>query len=83
MASQLSSITKARRIPGGKLPCYVFDCGGELERHVARIVAGVIRERNELGQTAVLGLPTGSTPVGVYRELIRMHHDEGLDFSNV
>jgi glucosamine-6-phosphate deaminase len=29
----------------------------------------------------VLGLPTGSTPVGVYRELVRMHREEGLDFS--
>jgi glucosamine-6-phosphate deaminase len=31
----------------------------------------------------VLGLPTGSTPIGVYRELIRLHREEGLDFSNV
>jgi glucosamine-6-phosphate deaminase len=83
MASQLTSNTKARRVPGGRLPCYVFDSGTELARHVARIVAGVIRERNALGQTAVLGLPTGSTPVGVYRELIRMHQQEGLDLSNV
>jgi len=62
MASQLTSNNKARRVPGGRLPCYVFDSGSELARHVARIVAGVIRERNALGQTAVLGLPTGSTP---------------------
>jgi glucosamine-6-phosphate deaminase len=46
-------------------------------------VASVIRERNALGQQAVLGLPTGSTPVGVYRELIRLHREEGLDFSHV
>ena len=83
MATQLSPSTKARRIPGGKLPCYVFDSGTELARHVARIVAAVIRERNALGQAAVLGLPTGSTPVGVYRELIRMHREDGLDFSHV
>ncbi len=31
----------------------------------------------------MLGLPTGSTPVGVYRELIRLHDEEGLDLSNV
>ncbi len=31
----------------------------------------------------MLGLPTGSTPVGMYRELIRMHREEGLDLSNV
>ncbi|MCH7978115.1 MAG: glucosamine-6-phosphate deaminase, partial [Acidobacteria bacterium] len=28
-------------------------------------------------------LPSGSTPVGIYRELVRMHKDEGLDFANV
>jgi glucosamine-6-phosphate deaminase len=31
----------------------------------------------------VLGLATGSTPIGIYRELIRKHREEGLDFSNV
>ena len=32
---------------------------------------------------AVLGLATGSTPLGLYRELVRMHKEEGLDFSQV
>lgn len=32
---------------------------------------------------AVLGLATGSTPLGVYRELIRRHQEEGLSFSQV
>jgi len=31
----------------------------------------------------VLGLATGSTPIGLYKELIRMHQEEGLDFSRV
>ena len=31
----------------------------------------------------VLGLPTGSSPLGVYRELIRMHKEEGLSFAHV
>ena len=31
----------------------------------------------------MLGLATGSTPIGIYRELIRMHRDEGLSFANV
>ncbi len=77
-----TSIT-ARRVPGTQLPSYVFDSSKDLARHVAQVVAGVIRERNAFGQNAVLGLPTGSTPVGVYRELVRMHEDEGLDFANV
>jgi len=73
----------ARPVAGTEIPCYVFDSNVELARQVAQTVASIIRERNALGQSAVLGLPTGSTPVGVYRELIRMHQEEGLDFSNV
>src|SRR5436189_2424254 len=84
MATQLSaSTTRAKRVAGTNLPCYRFDTPHELARHVARLIAGIIRERNFLGQNAVLGLPTGSTPVGVYRELIRLHREEGLDFSQV
>ena len=44
-------------------------------RHVARIV----RDK----PAGVLGLATGSTPLGTYRELVRMHREQGLDFSSV
>ena len=70
-------------LPGTALPCYVFNSHEHLARHVAGLIANVIRERAAKGQKAVLGLPTGSTPVGVYRELARLHKEEGLDFSNV
>src|SRR5688500_17732508 len=46
---------------------------------VACQMAQLIREKPD----AVLGLPTGSTPVGVYRELVRLHREEGLDFSRI
>ena len=78
-----SSATQARRALGTHLPTFVFSTSDDLARHVAQIVAGVIRERNAQGQNAVLGLPTGSSPMGVYRELVRMHQEEGLDFSRV
>jgi glucosamine-6-phosphate deaminase len=55
----------------------------DLARLVATRIATVIRERNAVGKPAVLGLATGSTPIGVYRELIRMHREEGLSFANV
>jgi glucosamine-6-phosphate deaminase len=55
----------------------------ELARLVAHRIASLIRERAATGSTAVLGLATGSTPIGVYRELIRMHREEGLSFGNV
>jgi glucosamine-6-phosphate deaminase len=75
--------TKPRRAAGTNLPTYVFESSDDLARHVAQTVAGIIRDRSAQGQQAVLGLPTGSTPVGVYRELVRLHREEGLDFGNV
>jgi glucosamine-6-phosphate deaminase len=54
---------------------------------IARLIAGrietLIRTKKAAGERAVLGLATGSTPIGVYRELIRLHREERLDFSNV
>jgi len=55
----------------------------EIAKQVARRIAEVIAERRSEGRTPVLGLATGSTPIGVYRELIRMHREDGLDFSDV
>ena len=45
----------------------------------ARVVARLVREKPD----AVLGLATGGTPLRLYRELVRMHREEGLDFSRV
>ena len=50
---------------------------------VADRIEALIRERARAGETAVLGLATGSTPIGVYRELIRRHREAGLSFRNV
>ena len=55
----------------------------EIARIVARRIREVIIQRRNEGRVPVLGLATGSTPIGVYRELIRMHREEGLDFSDV
>jgi glucosamine-6-phosphate deaminase len=55
----------------------------EISRRIARRIADVIAERRNAGAHAVLGLATGSTPIGIYRELSRLHREEGLDFSDV
>lgn len=55
----------------------------EIARTIARRIADIINERRDRGSHAVLGLATGSTPIGIYRELIRMHRENGLDFSEV
>lgn len=50
---------------------------------VAREIADLIRAKAAKAERAVLGLATGSTPQGVYDELVRMHREEGLSFANV
>jgi len=54
-----------------------------MARALAHRISSIVRERNAAEKNAVLGLATGSTPIGVYRELIRLHREEGLDFSRV
>jgi glucosamine-6-phosphate deaminase len=50
---------------------------------VAARIAELIRSRQRDRRPLVLGLATGSTPLGVYHELIRLHRDEKLSFANV
>lgn len=51
----------------------------EMSKKAAELIADAIKNKPNL----VLGLATGGTPVGCYQELIRMHGEEGLDFSGV
>src|SRR5579884_2118090 len=70
-------------VPHTKVPTLVFPTSAQATRHVALMIESLIRQNNSAGRPTVLGLPTGSTPVGLYRELIRLHRDAGLDFSRV
>jgi glucosamine-6-phosphate deaminase len=49
----------------------------DMSAKAARIVAGQLY----LKPDSVLGLATGSTPLGMYQELIRVHREVGLDFA--
>jgi glucosamine-6-phosphate deaminase len=61
----------------------IVDDHADLARRVAQRIADLIVSRNREGRATVLGLATGSTPIGVYRELIRLHREEGLSFARV
>ncbi|MBI4579656.1 MAG: glucosamine-6-phosphate deaminase [Planctomycetes bacterium] len=50
---------------------------------MSKLAASLIRQQLLSRPNSVLGLATGSTPVGTYKELVRMHREEGLDFSQV
>lgn len=51
--------------------------------HVARALAASIEQTIALNPATVLGLPTGRTPIPLYRELVRRHRAGRLDFSRV
>ena len=66
-----------------RLPVAVFQTSAAANRAVAAEIASLIRARAASGQKVVLGLATGSTPVGVYDELVRLHKEKALSFRNV
>lgn len=51
----------------------------EMSKISAALIAAEIKKKHDL----VLGLATGDTPLGTYKELARLHKDEGLDFSKI
>ncbi|MCC6408200.1 MAG: glucosamine-6-phosphate deaminase [Planctomycetes bacterium] len=55
----------------------------EAARVVAREIAELVRSKAARGERTVLGLATGKTPMGVYRELLRLHREQGLSFARV
>jgi glucosamine-6-phosphate deaminase len=70
-------------VPNARVRSLVCKTSSEASRHAAQIVDRLVRENNAAGRHTVLGLATGSTPVGFYREMIRLHKDEGLDLSGI
>ncbi len=66
-----------------KIVVKVFPEKEQAVKEIAAEIAALIRARAAEGKEAVLGLATGSTPVVLYKELIRLHKEEGLSFKNV
>ena len=61
----------------------VFENSSDASKAVAKQIAAVIKSKQEKNQPCVLGLATGSSPKGLYAELVRMHKEDGLSFKNV
>lgn len=66
-----------------KIDASIFSTASEASKVVASEIANLIRARNQTGQHTVLGLATGSTPLQVYSELVRIHNEENLSFKKV
>ncbi|SFT14884.1 Glucosamine-6-phosphate isomerases/6-phosphogluconolactonase, partial [Zhouia amylolytica] len=66
-----------------KIHNVVFDDSNIASTIVAAEIAALIRKKQEENTPCVLGLATGSSPIKVYEELVRLHKEEGLSFENV
>lgn len=66
-----------------KIHNVIFDSSKEASVLVAHEIANLIQRKEELGEPCILGLATGSSPIKVYEELVRLHKEEGLSFANV
>ncbi|MDF4204176.1 glucosamine-6-phosphate deaminase [Maribacter sp. SA7] len=66
-----------------KIHNVIFEDSNEASIVVAHEIAALIKKRQGQKRNCVLGLATGSSPIRVYEELVRMHKEEGLSFKNV
>ncbi len=85
MTEQLANLEVVDRLERKyeKLFTSVYEDAGTASVQVAREIAELIKAKNNNGEKFVLGLATGSSPIGIYREWVRMHREEGLSFKNV
>ena len=66
-----------------RIPVQIFKGPKEGSVLAAKEIAELIKEKSERNEYCVLGLATGSTPISLYNELVRLHKVEGLSFKNV
>jgi len=66
-----------------RIPTEIFPTADDACAELATEIAELIKARSEEGFSTVLGLATGSTPVRLYRELVRLHRESGLSFRDV
>jgi glucosamine-6-phosphate deaminase len=66
-----------------KIHNLIFSNSAEGSICVAQEIAELIKSKQTENKLCILGLATGSSPIRVYEELVRMHREEGLSFANV
>lgn len=82
LQKKLNSIDK-RLCYYENIPTVIYSDSAEASLAIAQEIASLIKRKEKNNEKAVLGLATGSTPVAVYDELVRLHKEEGLSFKNV
>jgi glucosamine-6-phosphate deaminase len=66
-----------------KIPVQIYKNSTEGSNAIAAQIATLIKEKQAKKLPCVLGMATGTTPILLYKELVRLHKEEGLSFKNV
>ena len=66
-----------------KIHNVIFNNSIDGSKAVAREIADLITKKKNKKENCVLGLATGSSPITIYEELVKIHRNEGLSFKNV
>ena len=66
-----------------KLHTVTFDDSKIGSNLIAKEICDLVRSKQEKGKKCVLGFATGSSPILIYKEIIRIHKEESLSFKNV
>ncbi|TWU60385.1 Glucosamine-6-phosphate deaminase 1 [Rubripirellula tenax] len=69
--------------PNERIACRIFSRASDASIAAAAEIANLIRAKSSRGEQTVLGLVAGSSPVGVYTELVRLHRAGELSFASV
>ena len=75
---ELSRVTRFEKIP---TEIFETEKGGSV--YIAHEIASLIKEKNDRNEKCILGLTNGKSTLGIYHELVRLHHKEQLSFKNV
>ena len=66
-----------------RIPISLFEHPKDGSIYVAKLIADTIIKKQQTGEMCILGLATGSSPITIYSELVRLHKEENLSFKNV
>ncbi|WP_394749985.1 glucosamine-6-phosphate deaminase [Spongiimicrobium salis] len=61
----------------------IYENSENASRYVAQEIIALVKQRQQQGKKAVLGLATGSTPTKMYDYLVKAHQEDGVSFTNV
>jgi glucosamine-6-phosphate deaminase len=66
-----------------KIHTVIFDNSSIASKLIAREIADLIISKQKKNKECILGLATGSSPITIYNELVKIHQTEKLSFKNV